>query len=115
MTGRILVAGAFARTETLITALQIAITDYPEGTLVYRRGDQVGETAVEWWVEHGLPFEFHEPEPIKHLQFIQAQELVIGPPPADLVIASVTGWLTFGRACIQEATEAGIPVVRVDV
>jgi len=115
--GRVLVAGAFFRPESLITALQVAITDWPEGTLIYRRDDPVGETAVAWWVEQGLPFEHHEQEPNAHLQFMQADELVLGKgqyPPADLVIASVTGWLTFGRACIHAAEQAGIPVIRID-
>lgn len=117
-TGRVLVAGAFAVHETLITALQVAITDYPDATLIYRRGDPPGETAAEWWAGQGLPFEPHEAERNGHLQFIQADALVIGGddhPPADLVIASVTGWLTFGRCCINAAERAGIPVIRVDV
>lgn len=116
--GRILVAGAFANEPTLVTALQVAITDHPDATLVYRRGDKVGEFAAQWWVDQGLPFEFHEPEKNGHLQFIQADQLVLGDhdcPPADLVIASVTGWLTFGRCCIAAADKAGIPVIRVDV
>lgn len=115
--GRILVAGAFAVHETLITALQVAITTWPEGTLVYRRGDQAGEEAAEWWAAQHLPFEHHEPEPITNLQFIQANQLVLGDddhPPADLVLASVTGWLAFGRACIYAAGRAGIPVIRID-
>ena len=116
--GRVLIAGAFANRDTLITALQVAITDHPEATLVYRRDDQVGEFAAQWWVDQGLPFEFHDPETDRHLQFVQADQLVLGDgdtPPADLVIASVTGWLTFGRCCIVAAEKAGIPVIRVDI
>lgn len=115
--GRILVAGAFAVRETLITALQVAITDHPDGTLVYRRDDRVGEDAAEWWASNGLPFEFHEPEPVTNLQWLQAEQLVLGDdehPGVDLVIASVTGWLPFGRACVHTATKAGIRVIRVD-